>query len=123
MNEEEFKPRNLVAINGEVIRAFPSNTKAPSRFTVKVVEQFDDKERTSYVSLKTFDECPAVGAKIATFGRVVEGSYEKDGKKVYTTDLIVNKLKIVEEADVVPTAEEFDAAYADGKDPLDDIPF
>ena len=123
MNEEEFKPRNLVAINGEVIRAFPSNTKAPSRFTLKVVEKLEDKERTSYVTMKTFDACPAVGAKVATMGRVVEGSYEKDGKKVYTTDLIVNKLKVVEEADVVPTNEEFDAAYGDGKDPLDDIPF
>lgn len=120
---EEYQPRNLVLINGEVVRAYPSNGKAPSRFTVKVVEKYDAGERTSYISMKTFDECPAVGAKVKTSARVVEGSYEKDGKKVYTTDIITNKIVIAEAADVVPTNEEFDAACADGKDPLDEIPF
>ena len=32
------------------------------------------------------------GTKLAIVGHIQTGSYEKDGKKVYTTDIIVDKL-------------------------------
>ena len=36
------------------------------------------------------------GAKIAVAGRIQTGSYEKDGRKIYTTDIIVNELEFLE---------------------------
>lgn len=36
------------------------------------------------------------GDKIAIEGRIQTGSYEKDGKKVYTTDIIVENVSFVE---------------------------
>ena len=36
------------------------------------------------------------GMKIAIEGRIQTGSYEKDGKKVYTTDIVVDRHEFVE---------------------------
>lgn len=38
------------------------------------------------------------GNRIALEGRIQTGSYEKDGARVYTTDVIVNRLHFVESA-------------------------
>lgn len=41
---------------------------------------------------KYFDK----GNKVAIEGHIQSGSYEKDGKKVYTTDVVVEKIHFVE---------------------------
>ena len=38
------------------------------------------------------------GTKILVTGRIQTGSYEKDGKKYYTTDVVVEVYKVVEPA-------------------------
>ncbi|MDY3118200.1 MAG: single-stranded DNA-binding protein [Peptoniphilus sp.] len=38
------------------------------------------------------------GSRIALEGRIATGSYEKDGKKIYTTDVMVSRLHFVESA-------------------------
>lgn len=50
------------------------------------------------------------GTKIAVVGRIQTGSYEKDGRKVYTTDVVVEEHEFVESkqeehkpADNIPT--------------------
>lgn len=35
------------------------------------------------------------GDKVAIEGRIQTGSYEKDGKKVYTTDIVVDKVEFL----------------------------
>lgn len=39
------------------------------------------------------------GTKIAIEGRIQTGSYEKDGHKVYTTDVVVDRHEFCEKAD------------------------
>lgn len=36
------------------------------------------------------------GAKVAVVGRIQTGSYEKDGRTIYTTDVIVSELEFLE---------------------------
>lgn len=38
----------------------------------------------------------AKGLKVAIQGKVQTGSYEKDGKKVYTTDIVANRVEFIE---------------------------
>lgn len=38
------------------------------------------------------------GSKIAVEGRIQTGSYEKDGQRVYTTDVIVNQIEFLDAA-------------------------
>ncbi|MCF0231973.1 MAG: single-stranded DNA-binding protein [Enterococcus sp.] len=89
---------NEVILRGEVANAYPSETNAPSRFTVKTVDTRDGKTYTSYISCKSFEGCPTVGSKVVVNARIQTGSYEKDGKKIYTTDIMVNNFTVAEEA-------------------------
>lgn len=67
------------------------------------------------------------GSRILIEGTVQTGSYEKDGKKVYTTDIIVDKAKFVDSkksddvvSDIPPTA--VDAGFV-AVTSEDDLPF
>lgn len=54
------------------------------------------------------------GDKLGVFGRIETGSYEKDGKKVYTTTVVVDELEFLEKAkNDNPTLETKEAGYND----------
>lgn len=65
-------------------------------FTLAVNRKTKDKE-TDFISCKAFGKTAEVlaqyvkkGQQIAIEGRIQTGSYEKEGKKIYTTDVIAN---------------------------------
>lgn len=68
------------------------------RFTVAVDRYSKDKENdTDFISCIAFgknaefiDKWFSKGQMIALEGSIKTGSYEKDGRKIYTTDIIVN---------------------------------
>ena len=45
------------------------------------------------------------GDKIGIVGRIQTGSYEKDGHKVYTTEVVVEELEFLEKKDAANTTE------------------
>lgn len=49
------------------------------------------------------------GSKVAIKGRIETNSYEKDGKKIYTTDLIADTVEFMDKRQKEPTPE-FDKA-------------
>lgn len=58
-----------------------------------------------FISVKAFGKTAELmanyfhkGNRIALEGRIQTGSYEKNGERVYTTDVIVNRLHFVESA-------------------------
>lgn len=68
------------------------------------------------------------GTKIAVEGRIQTGSYEKDGKKVYTTDIVVDRHEFVESKLSEHQAEEAPVATTGGgftevPDDDDELPF
>lgn len=62
------------------------------------------------------------GIKMMIEGRWQTGSYEKDGKKIYTNDLIVEQMEFAEskKTDAKPVEDE---GYMDVPTDLEDIPF
>ena len=66
----------------------------------------------------------AKGRLVAIEGRIQTGSYEKDGKKYYTTDVLATRVQFLEWGDK-PKAEGPDENIPDGFSQLtdDDIPF
>lgn len=63
------------------------------------------------------------GMKLAVEGHIQTGSYEKDGKKVYTTDIICDNIEFCEKkkADEQPTESSDFMKVPDGLD--NEIPF
>lgn len=57
------------------------------------------------------------GSKVFVTGHIQTGSYEKDGRKVYTTDVIVDELEFCEskkaEATAEPTIEDISIEQAE----------
>lgn len=69
----------------------------------------------------------AKGSKIVAEGRIQTGSYEKDGRKVYTTDVIVESVEFGESkrdgaAQPIPSSDDGFMNIPDGVDD-EELPF
>lgn len=79
------------------------NQMAMCRFTLAVSDGYGDKQRTSFIPIVVFgkqaencDKFLAKGRKVGVSGRIQTGSYtNKDGNKVYTTDVIANNVEFL----------------------------
>ena len=95
---------NIVTITGNLGKDpeyRESNTNV-CKFTVAVTDGYGEKQTTSWIPVvcfgKTADNCSKFlrkGSKVAVVGRIQTGSYEKDGRKVYTTDVIADKVEFL----------------------------
>lgn len=97
---------NKVVLLGRMVkdpelRFTPGSGTAVSRFTVAVNRQFK-KDETDFISCVAFGKTAETisqyfvkGQQIAVAGRIQTGSYDKDGKKVYTTDVVVESFDFV----------------------------
>lgn len=72
------------------------------RFSIAVNDGYGDKQTTSFIPIvafgKTAENCDkylAKGSKVAVNGRIQTGSYEKDGRKVYTTDVVASNVEFL----------------------------
>ena len=72
------------------------------RFTVAVNDGYGDKQRTNFIPVvvfnkqaENFDRYLAKDRKVAVMGRIQTGSYEKDGRTVYTTEVIANNVEFL----------------------------
>ena len=85
------------------------------RNTIAVQRKFKNKEgkyESDFISIQAFGKTAefinqyfAKGSKIAVTGRIQTGSYtNKDGQKVYTTDVVVEEAEFVTKKDDNPGA-------------------
>jgi single-strand DNA-binding protein len=79
-----------------------SNPTAIGKFSIAVNDGYGDKKRTSYISIVVFgkqaENCQRYlfkGSKVAVRGHIQTGSYEKDGRKVYTTDVVADQVEFL----------------------------
>ena len=82
------------------IRATSKTTVA--RFTVACNRPFK-KDETDFISCVAFGKAAEFiekyvrkGTKIEIDGRIQTGSYEKDGKKIYTTEVVAESVEFAE---------------------------
>ena len=81
---------------------YSQNQTAIARFSLAVDRMSKDKG-TDFISCIAFGKTAELlekyvpkGRKIAIVGHIQTGSYEKDGHKVYTTDVIVDRMEFCE---------------------------
>ena len=72
------------------------------KFSLAVTDGYGDNEYTSFIPVVVFGKqaqnCQtylAKGSKACVLGRIQTGSYEKDGRKIYTTDVIANRVEFL----------------------------
>ena len=66
------------------------------------------------------------GSRLGVEGRIQTGSYEKDGQRVYTTDVIVNQIEFLDPANNQNTGQNFGGqGDVEGFFPIndEDVPF
>lgn len=77
---------------------------AVTSFTLAVDRRKQDGEKdTDFISCVAFSKTAEVlskyvkkGHRLGLVGRIMTGSYERDGKKVYTTDVVVEDFDFLE---------------------------
>ena len=123
---------NNVIISGRLVRDpelryIPQSETAVAKFTVAVDRPMSKEKTADFIPVvafgKTAELCEkytAKGKRILIQGRIQTGSYDKDGEKRYTTDVIAERVEFIDwkeksEADGVPEGfQQLDD---------DDIPF
>lgn len=60
------------------------------------------------------------GSKIGIAGRIQTGSYEKDGHKIYTTDVVINRLEFLSRRDSGNNSDGTSATAAPAADTSND---
>lgn len=123
---------NIVVLSGNLVRdpekSYTQSGMAITRFTIAVSRMKKDDE-TDFIRVTAFDKQAelaekylAKGSKVAVEGRIQTGSYEKDGKKVYTTDVIANRVEfLVRKNDKTEQPQTPDSEFAELDE--DDMPF
>ena len=98
------------------------NEKSFCRFTLAVDRVKDGADFISCTAWgKTAENmCKYLGkgSKVAVVGRIETGSYEKDGRKIYTTDIIVSELEFHDSK-----RKEQSEEFVEIPDNDDDLPF
>ena len=76
---------------------------AVCRFSVAIDDGYGDKKKTNFINViafgKTAEACERYtgkGLRVAVEGKISTDSYEKDGKKVYTTDIIAERVEFID---------------------------
>ena len=102
---------NSVYLIGNLTRdieiRYSQNGNAMAKFTLAVNR---NRDTADFITCQAFGKTAEIlenrkkGTRLAIMGNLKTGSYEKDGRKVYTTDVYVDKLE-----------------FMDKRDPLEDI--
>ena len=79
-----------------------TNNLAVTRFSIAVMRDFvkqGEERQTDFINCVAFGKTAEFlekyfkkGSQLVIIGRIQTGSYEKEGKKVYTTDILVEKV-------------------------------
>lgn len=96
---------NSVTITGRLTKnielKYTNTQMAVARFTIACDRQTKEKG-TDFIPIVVFgkqaencDRYIGKGSMVGIEGRIQTGSYEKDGRKVYTTDVIANRVEFL----------------------------
>lgn len=103
---------------------------AMCRFSVAINDGYGENQRTSYPNIVAFgktaelcDKYLRKGNKAGIEGRIQTGSYEKDGRTIYTTDIVADRVEFLtpkqEKQDARQSYEPATGFYETG----DELPF
>jgi len=78
-----------------------NDPKAVTRFTVAVNRRFN-RDKADFISCQAWNKMAEIvaeyctkGSQVGVVGRIETGQYDKDGKTVYTTDIVADEVEFV----------------------------
>ena len=94
---------NLIGnLTRDVELRYTTDQKPIARFSIAVNDGYGEQQRTSYIPIVVFgkqaenaDRYLSKGSKVAVNGRIQTGSYEKEGRTIYTTDIIASNIEFL----------------------------
>ena len=105
---------NSVNLIGRLVRdphmgAIPQTQTTVAKFAIAIDDGHGEKKKTYFVPItvfgKTAENCERFlgkGQRVAVQGKIATGQYtNKDGKTVYTTDVIADKVEFIDFKDKV----------------------
>lgn len=82
---------------------YTASQTAVAKVTVAIDEGYGDKKKTNFISCIVFgktaenlERFSKKGLRIAIQGHISTGSYERDGQKRYTTDVIADRVEFID---------------------------
>lgn len=133
---------NNVTLIGRIVRdpdvRYNSEQMAIARFTIAIDRPpKNGKKEADYPNCVAFGKTAEViekyctkGKQVGITGRITTGSYEKDGQKIYTTTVAVDRLDLLSGGEDKPkevkpaeTQESFESPVPGFSALMDDIPF
>ena len=121
---------NKVHLIGRLTRdpeiRYTQNGKAMARFTLAIDDGYGDNKRTDFPTVTVWGKTAETignslhkGSKVAVNGKITTSSYEKDGQKVYTTEVTADMYGGVEFLDKKQGGSQSNSV--DGLPPAPDI--
>lgn len=112
------------------VRYAAQTQKAVARFTLAIDDGYGENKKTNFISIVAFgktaenlEKFSGKGLRIAIIGHIQTGSYEKDGQKVYTTDIVADRIEFIDWKNSEKVSEP-DGEYPQGFAAMDeDFPF
>lgn len=113
-----------------------NNGNSVCQFTIAINEGYGDKERTDFIDCVAWNKraesickyCDK-GVKVAIEGKLQTDTYEKEGKKIKTTKVLVNEIQFIEKIKNANNEskkeikEETDLFKEFADETIDDLPF
>lgn len=111
------------------LRFIPASGMAVCKFSLALNDGYGEKKTVSYINCVAFaKKAEAIanytekGSKVAIESRVQTGSYDnKEGKKIYTTDFIVDKIEFLSKKETSNTSSGNSNHFADFPDDENDV--
>ena len=111
------------------VRYNPNTQLAVAKFRLAIDDGYGEKKRTNFIPVTVFgksaENCEKFlkkGLLVGIQGKIQTGSYEKDGKKNYTFDVIAEKVEFLQWA-TEKTQQTFNDTPPEFTEVYDDLPF
>lgn len=112
------------------IRYTAGTQMAVAKFRIAIDDGYGEKKRTNFVPVTVFgksaENCEKFlkkGLLVGVQGKIQTGSYEKDGKKNYTFDVIAERVEFLQWADGGNKTQQTFDAPPEFTEVYDDLPF
>ena len=121
---------NRLVLIGRNVRDLELKTASTGTSVLRFTLAVDRKKRedgADFINCISYGKCAELiaqyvkkGHRLAVSGHIQTGSYEKDGKKIYTTDIVADSIEFLEKKEAQESSgpEEFVPVVDDG-----DLPF
>ncbi|MFA5478983.1 MAG: single-stranded DNA-binding protein [Candidatus Muiribacteriota bacterium] len=124
---------NTVTLIGNLTRdpetRTTDNGTSVTSFTIAVNTGWGDNKKTAFIPIKawskTAESCSKYltkGAKVAITGRIDTGSYERDGKKIFTWEVTANNVEFLDTKKSDSTYDSSSSYNQGGGDDFDRMP-